>query len=120
MKNITPIIIGLVSLPALAYAAMPLLTTSGDTERGQEIYEETCIACHGPDGSGALPGITPDFTAKDGPLSQSDEVLIEHITDGFQSPGSQMAMPPLGGNDELTEEDVQAVLDYLKHEFYGE
>ncbi len=116
MKYIVPAIIALTALPVMAFAAMPLMT-SGDNDRGEEIYQETCIACHGADGSGALPGITPDFTAPDGPLSKSDEELMTNIIEGFQSPGSQMAMPPLGGNDDLTEEDVQAVIDYMKDEF---
>ncbi|VAW61227.1 hypothetical protein MNBD_GAMMA11-1806 [hydrothermal vent metagenome] len=41
---------------------------------GEAIYSQTCIACHGDNGKGALPG-TPDFTKKDGRLTRSDEAL---------------------------------------------
>ncbi|HED15248.1 MAG TPA: c-type cytochrome, partial [Gammaproteobacteria bacterium] len=82
---------------------------------GKAIFNQTCIACHGGDGKGTLPG-APDFTDPKGPLAQSDDVLIRHITDGFQSPGSPMAMPAKGGNTDLTAADIKAVLAYL-HKF---
>ena len=83
---------------------------------GKETFERTCVACHGADGQGAFPG-TPDFTDPAGALSKSDDVLINHITNGFQSPGSPMAMPPKGGNPSLTAKDVKAVLKYIRDTF---
>lgn len=85
---------------------------------GKETYEKTCVACHSADGKGAFPG-TPDFTDSAGALSKSDDVLINHITNGFQSPGSPMAMPPKGGNPNLTDSDVKAVLEYIHKAFGG-
>lgn len=90
--------------------------TAADLIRGQEIYEQTCVACHGADGRGALPG-APDFTSKSGPLAKQDAQLLKNITDGFQSPGSMMAMPPKGGNSELTEEDINLVIQYIREKF---
>ncbi|MFK5948510.1 MAG: hypothetical protein QM500_07040 [Methylococcales bacterium] len=46
---------------------------------------------------------TPDITSSVGSLSKSDSVLMDHITNGFQSEGSPMAMPPKGGNPNLSE-----------------
>ena len=83
---------------------------------GQDIYNQTCIACHGGNGKGMVPG-APDLTNPDGPLSQSDEVLMNHIIDGFKSKGSPMAMPPKGGNSSLTEKDVQAVLQFMREKY---
>jgi cytochrome c5 len=83
---------------------------------GKAIYNKTCIACHGGDGKGVLPGV-PDFTKLDGRLSKSDEELLQNITEGFQTPGSPMAMPAKGGNTELTEADIKAVLVYMKDSF---
>jgi len=85
-------------------------------ETGHETYEKTCIACHAADGKGAFPG-TPNFTDSSGALSKSDDVLINNITNGFQSPGSPMAMPPKGGNPSLTAKDVEAVLKYIREIF---
>lgn len=83
---------------------------------GKETYDKTCIACHGGGGKGAFPG-TPDFTSRDGVLTKSDEVLVDHIITGFQSPGSPMAMPPKGGNPNLSATDVAAVLKYIRETF---
>ncbi len=87
-----------------------------DAAAGKAIYSQTCIACHGANGKGAIPGVA-DFTAKDGSLAKSDGELLKNISEGFQSPGSFMAMPPNGGNPTLMEADVRAVLAYLRAEF---
>ena len=85
---------------------------------GSDIYSQTCVACHGDNGKGTVPG-APNFTRSDGPLSQSDELLFNHIKLGFKSSGSAMAMPPKGGNMNLTDADIKAVLAYL-HGTFGE
>ncbi len=83
---------------------------------GSEVYTQTCIACHGENGKGTVPG-APNFTRSDGPLAQSDETLLSRIKLGFKSPGSAMAMPPKGGNMSLTDGDIKAVLEYLRETF---
>jgi len=102
-----------------------LVTTTvfadGDTSArtiaaGKAAYSTTCVACHGADGTGAIPGVV-DLTTANGPLSKSDEELIKNITDGFQSPGSMMAMPAKGGNPELSDEDIAALVAYLRDAF---
>ncbi|MHB1094528.1 c-type cytochrome [Thiobacillus sp.] len=90
--------------------------TAADAQRGQKIYDQTCVACHGADGRGTLPGV-PDFTSKSGTLAKGDALLLRNITDGFQSPGSMMAMPPKGGNSDLTEKDVIDVLRYIRSKY---
>lgn len=86
------------------------------TASGKTIYNQTCTACHGVDGKGVLPGV-PAFTQAGGPLLKSDAVLIKHITEGFQSPGSPMAMPAKGGNPGLTDSGIRATLDYIRKQF---
>jgi len=83
---------------------------------GEEIYSRTCIACHGANGRGTIPGVT-DLTDVKGALSKPDVELLKSISEGFQSPGSMLAMPPKGGNPTLTEEDERAVLAYLRTQF---
>ncbi len=85
---------------------------------GEAIYSQTCIACHGANGKGTIPGVA-DLTDKDGALSKADEELLKSISEGFQSPGSMLAMPPKGGNPTLTEEGEKAVLAYLRTQFGG-
>jgi len=84
--------------------------------RGKTVFEETCVACHGDDGKGVVPGV-PDFIDGNGVLSQSNEVLFNHIVNGFESPGSTLAMPPKGGNEDLSNKDIKDVIEYLNATF---
>ncbi len=93
------------------------LAREWDPRAGEEIYYETCVACHGEDGAGVIPGM-PDFTRQDGVLTQADDVLMEHIENGFESPGSVMAMPAKGGIEDLTMDDIMNVLDYMHKKFH--
>ena len=98
-------------------SSVPSTNIDDDTsDSGKETFNQTCMACHGLDGKGAFPGV-PDFTSPSGPLSKPDQTLITHITEGFQSPGSAMAMPPKGGNAKLTQPEILSVLKYLKETF---
>jgi len=91
----------------------------GDPVRGGVVYAQTCIACHGADGKGTIPGI-PDLTSAKGPLTKTDDILLTNMIKGFQSDGSLMAMPPKGGNPDLTEQDMADILAYLRKEFQKE
>lgn len=83
---------------------------------GADIYAQTCIACHGGNGKGVVPG-APDFTNKNGRLSKTDKTLLNSLQNGLQSPGSPMAMPAKGGNSALTQTDLKNVLEYLRETF---
>lgn len=101
----------------LAAAALwGVAATSIAAPDGKQVYGGTCIACHGPNGRGALPGI-PDLTGKAGRLAKSESELLQRVRDGFQSPGSPMAMPPKGGDASLTDDDLKAVIRYMKENF---
>ena len=99
-----------------APAARPVKTSAASTLSGREIYQQTCVSCHGADGKGTVPG-APDFNRRDGRLAKSDEALMNSLLHGIQSPGSPMAMPPKGGNASLTEDDLRRVLEYLREAF---
>lgn len=92
------------------------VAASASSLSGADVYSQTCVACHGDNGKGTVPG-APNFTKTDGPLSQTDETLFKHIKLGFKSPGSPMAMPPKGGNMSLTDADIKAVVDYLREAY---
>ncbi len=89
---------------------------AAEGQSGSETYNKGCLACHGANGKGTVPG-APDFTRADGPLSQDDEILLKRIKLGYKSAGSLMAMPPKGGNTSLTDGDIRAVLEYLQETF---
>lgn len=93
----------------LANLTLPATALAAD---GKALYETTCIACHGAAAQGVIPGV-PDLR-QGGRLAQSDAQLVANILNGFQTPGSPMAMPPKGGNPSLTVEAAQALVDYLR------
>lgn len=108
----------LIGTMAWADAPAPAPTPGGNNAKaGSVVYHQTCVACHGENGKGQIPG-TPDFTKAAGVLSLSDKLLETRIIHGFQSNGSPMAMPPNGGNPTLTSTDVDNVIAYL-HETFG-
>ena len=100
----------------------PVTATAGDNDNaaavkaGKKLYSQTCIACHGANGKGALPGVS-NFTTADGPLAKSDAELIKSITDGLATPGAALSMPAKGGIPSLTDDDVRALIAYLRSEF---
>ncbi len=93
-----------------AVATLPALAGAD----GKAIYEQTCVACHGANGKGTIPGV-PDFTKANSPLRTKDDVtLTQNVLRGFRSPGSPMAMPP---NSSLTEHGAHEVISYMKATF---
>ena len=108
----------LVATVAVAGVCVPRAGVAADAKKGEAIYSQSCAACHGSDGKGALPGV-PDFNAKKGVLSSTDAVLAGRITNGYQSKGSAMAMPAKGGNSSLTAQDISDVIAYLRQRFAG-
>ena len=97
--------------PATAQCNLP-----GDPDAGKAIFDQTCVACHGENGQGAIPGI-PNLARKPSPLQQSDELLLQRIRDGYSSGKSPIAMPPMGGNPDLSDSDLLDVLSYMRKTF---
>jgi cytochrome c5 len=90
--------------------------SSAYAKSGKEVYESTCIACHGKDGKGAVPGAA-NFTDEKGPMSKKDDELLKHIINGYQTPGSPMAMPAKGGNPTITDDEAKSALQYIRDTF---
>ena len=100
-------------------AAAALAASAGAAQaasHGKSVYERTCVACHGADGKGAFPGISP-LGGKGGRLAKSDAALLKSILQGSQTPGSAMSMPAKGGDPSLTDDDANAVLQYMRKAF---
>ena len=105
-----------IRIAALGAALAALAPGAMAGSHGKSIYGGTCVACHGADGKGALPGMRP-LGGKGGALAKPDSVLMKNMAEGFQSPGSPMAMPPKGGDPTLTGDDLKAVLAYMRNTF---
>lgn len=83
---------------------------------GQDIYDRACFSCHGADGEGMMPGV-PDLTVQNSVLQKPEAELVRNTMQGVQSPGSPLAMPPKGGNPDLTEQNIVDAIRYMQATF---
>lgn len=91
----------------------------GDPAQGEQVFQTSCVACHGPEADGveglgkSLHPSKSEFVA-----SQSDEQLVEFIKKGRQpgEPGNTtgVAMPPKGGNPAIADEDLYHIVAWLR------
>lgn len=72
---------------------------------GTTIAEKNCAACH----TGNLPGAPAVGNPEDWKprLTQGEKLLIQHAIKGYK------AMPPRGGNPNLSDEDIVAAVAYF-------
>ncbi len=82
----------------------------------ESIYMGSCIACHGSDGTGAMPGVH-DLTDPNGALKKSDQELFAVIRQGIDSSSGGIVMPPNGGNKNLTDAEISGLVRYLRTTF---
>ncbi|MDX1689797.1 MAG: cytochrome c [Acidimicrobiia bacterium] len=89
----------------------------GDPDHGLEIYEGSCMVCHGPNGEG-IEGLGKPWQGSDFINTHTDEELIEFIKEGRASDhpdnDTGIAMPPYGGNTTLTDDDLQDLVAYMR------
>jgi len=99
-------------LAACENSELPEATDTGEPATGiyqahvgQPIYDELCASCH-ESGVGGAPvtGRRDDWSERS-PLWMG--VLAEHAEKGY------LRMPAKGGNENLTDADVQAATDYM-------
>lgn len=86
-------------------------------EQGGQIWDQNCKICHGTGNFGA-----PKITGSKfwGPrIEQGLTVLVEHAQNGFLSP-SGGNMPARGGNDELTDREVEAAVRFMVYHSGGQ
>ena len=76
---------------------------------GQQVYQTTCVACHGAGIAGA-PKLG-DKTQWAKHIAKGRDTLYASALNGVQ--GSAGAMPPKGGNPALNDAEVRAAVDYM-------
>lgn len=76
---------------------------------GQQVYQASCVACHGT-GIGGAPkvGDKGQWAAR---LLTGTEALYRNALVGTQSPVG--VMPAKGGNPSLSDQDVKAAVDFM-------
>jgi cytochrome c5 len=90
------------SFVAVAAMSVASLAVAAD---GKAVYESTCVVCHGTGAVGA-----PKFGDKAAwapRIATGKKALLASALNG------KNAMPPKGGNSNLTPEDVSAAIDYM-------
>jgi mono/diheme cytochrome c family protein len=105
--------------PSAASQQLPQSAARGLTS-GEAIFNAGCAGCHGPRGAGApettigfeKPSTFPDFTDCAGTTPELDVDWKATITEGGHGRGFSPIMPSFA--DELTSEQIDAVIRYLR------
>ena len=76
---------------------------------GEDIYNSSCVACHGVGIAGAPKmGDTEAWAPR---IDQGLPTLYEHAINGYQ--GNTGMMPPKGGAMSLSDDEIKAAVDYM-------
>ena len=98
-------------------ATAPVAVGPADVDNGLAVFESTCRACHGPGGEG-ITGLGKPMPGSPFITEQSDAALISFLKEGRDAghPDNTTGvdMPPLGGNNKLTEQDLVDVVAYMR------
>ena len=112
-------------LPASFFIAAVVLLISGcktgdqdqTADAGHRLYRQNCALCHGAKGDGK-PSLGSALRANEFIQSKSDDELVQFLIEGRPAdhPLNQkgIAMPPRGGNPSLTDEDLAAIVAYVR------
>lgn len=88
-----------------------------DYAAGRDLYQASCIACHGPTGTGVA-NLGKDLVHGMFPLSLSDTGLAKLIiagravTDPMNT--TKIPMPPKGGREDFTDEQIRQIVVYVR------
>lgn len=103
-----------------AAAAAPQAAESapaGDAAKGQQIYNQACIACHGPTAEG-ITGLGKNLKTSEFISQKNDGELFEFIKVGRDAGDplntTGVAMPPKGGNPAMSEQEIADIVAYLR------
>ncbi len=88
----------------------PPLTTQ--QARGRDLYQASCQTCHGGATGGKLRDIPPPHNANGHTWHHADQQLTDMTLNGISFSLEEQKMPAF--RDKLTEDDVKAILAYIK------
>lgn len=85
--------------------------------RGDQLYRESCAACHGIDAKGVV-NLGNQLSGSDYVNSKTDAELLAVIRDGrdLNHPENTtgLVMPPSGGRPDLSDEDLLAIIAFVR------
>ena len=90
-------------------ASVEVIPTAHTAVDGKQVYDAGCVACHGAGIAGA-PRVG-DSGAWVDRIGAGLDTLVAHAISGFQ--GSQGMMPAKGGNPSLSDEEIEAAVEYM-------
>ena len=104
----------------IAFGAPALAAEKGDAARGEVLYVEYCLQCHGAQGEGwgwgdktAPPPVPiPDLSNAEHMRQLSDQYLFEIIKEGGEAVGKTRFMP--AAERVMSDEGVWDVIAYLR------
>lgn len=100
-------------LPSVARPAT--VAPSTPIELGQQLFRQTCAVCHGADARG---GIGKNLVTSAFLRGLTDQQAVDFIKvgRGVDDPANttRIVMPPRGGNSALGDEQLQAIVVYLR------
>lgn len=98
-----------------AVPAAVLAQTAPALKSGEQVYRETCMACHGPGVSPGLPNVPRVGDRKTWAklIAEGQHVLTAHAWVGVR------AMPPKGGRNDLSLEEFARAAAWMARESGG-
>jgi|GEM_PF-769948 len=105
-----------VVLPIALRPAEPMIEAE-QYMRGRSLFVATCGVCHGPNGRGVA-GLGKDITKSLFVCDMSDADLVRFLRTGREASDplntTKVAMPPSGGNPALTDQDMGAIVAFMR------
>lgn len=90
---------------------------AGDPARGFELYQGTCMACHGPNGEG-IPGLGKPWVGSEFINARTDAEMLAFLLVGRPADDplntTGVAMLPRGGNPNLTDDDLLDLIAFMR------
>jgi len=88
-------------------------------QRGQKVYEQTCLTCHQAD-AGGVQGMTPPLQKSpyvQGPAVNLIGIVLNGKTDGVEIDGETYSSPMPPFSTVLKDQEIADVLTYLRSHF---
>ncbi len=97
------------AISVVLFGALLLTGSPAAAADGKAVYDETCSMCHA-EGMAEAP-IFGNKEAWAPRIAKGLDTLVQHALEGFE--GENGTMPERGGNDELSDEQVKAAVQYM-------
>ncbi len=126
MKKSLVVVITMLGAGVVCLNIRPTLAAAGlngpgptTMQRGQKVYEQTCLACHQAD-AGGVPGMTPPLQKSpyvQGPANKVIGIVLNGLNDGVEIDGDTYSNPMPPFNSVLKDQDIADVLTYVRSHF---